>query len=139
MRLTIIGRRDRVPATLRDLIEQAEEITRAGTTLHLRIAIDYSSRDEILRAAADVASRRLPFTRDALETLLSTSPPVDLVIRTGAERRLSDFMLWECAYAELFFTDLMWPDFSASHFERAMSDFRGRDRRFGTIRALAAV
>jgi undecaprenyl diphosphate synthase len=138
VRLTIIGRRDRVPPVLRDLIEQAERITRGGTTLHLRIAIDYSSRDEILRAAAEVASHRGPFTRDALEASLGTSPPVGLVIRTGAERRLSDFMLWECAYAELFFTDLMWPDFSASHFERAMADFRGRDRRFGTIRALAA-
>jgi undecaprenyl diphosphate synthase len=137
VRLTIIGRRDRVPPVLRDLIEQAEAITRAGTTLHLRIAIDYSSRDEILRAASELSSRRRPFTREEFEDSLGTSPPVDLVIRTGAERRLSDFMLWECAYAELFFTDLMWPDFSASHFERAMADYRGRDRRFGAIPALA--
>jgi undecaprenyl diphosphate synthase len=138
VRLTIIGRRDRVPPVLRDLIEQAEQITRAGTTLHLRIAIDYSSRDQILRAAAEVASHRGPFTRDALEHALGASPPVDLVIRTGAERRLSDFMLWECAYAELFFTEVMWPDFAASHFAHALSDYHSRDRRFGTLPALAA-
>lgn len=137
VRLSIIGRRDRVPPALRELIEQAEAITRSGSTLHLRIAIDYSSRDEILRAAAELATRRAPFTREAFELTLGASPPVDLVIRTGAERRLSDFMLWECAYAELFFTDAMWPDFAASHFQQAVADYHTRDRRFGSIPALA--
>jgi undecaprenyl diphosphate synthase len=140
--LTVIGRRDRLPTVLTDLIARAESITRGGTVLDLRIAIDYSARDEILRAAGDLARRRVPFTREALDASLSAAPPVDLLIRSGAERRLSDFMLWECAYAELYFTDVMWPAFTGDDLARAVNDFHSRSRRFGalpTTPALAAV
>ena len=135
VRLTIIGRRDRVPGAMRELMEHAEQVTRGGTALHLRIAIDYSARDEILRAAAELAAGRRAFTREALSAALASGPDVDLLIRTGTERRLSDFLLWESAYAELHFTDVMWPDFTAVHLERALADFRSRDRRFGALSA----
>jgi undecaprenyl diphosphate synthase len=135
-RLTVIGRRDRLPPVLTDLIARAEQITRGGTVLDLRIAIDYSARDEILRAAGELSRHHTPFTREALDARLSAAPPVDLLIRSGAERRLSDFMLWECAYAELHFTDVMWPAFTGEDLARAVSDFHSRDRRYGALVAV---
>jgi undecaprenyl diphosphate synthase len=138
-RLTVIGRRDRLPPVLADLIARAESITRGGSVLDLRIAIDYSARDEILRAAGDLARRRAPFTRESFDASLSASPPVDLLIRSGAERRLSDFMLWECAYAELYFTDVMWPAFTGEDLARAVNDFHSRERRFGALPLRAVV
>ena len=134
VKLTIIGRRDRLPPVLRELIDHAERATENGTRLHLRIAIDYSSRDEILRAASTA-----PRTREDLALALAHGvPEVDLLIRTGAERRLSDFLLWECAYAELLFLDVLWPDFTAAHLMSALSDFSHRSRRFGSIEAILA-
>jgi undecaprenyl diphosphate synthase len=134
VRLSIIGRRDRLPTVLRDLIAHAEHETAHGTRLHLRLAIDYSARDEILRAAHTGAR-----TREELASSLAPGvPDVDLLIRTGAERRLSDFLLWECAYAELLFLDVMWPDFAESHLQLALSDFHSRDRRFGALTAVPA-
>jgi undecaprenyl diphosphate synthase len=112
-RLTIVGRRDRLPAPLVTAIEAAEAATAAGTRLHLRIAIDYSARAAIQAGAI--------------------LPDVDLLIRTGGEQRLSDFLLWECAYAELWFTDRMWPDFTAADLAAAIADFRARERRFGGL------
>jgi undecaprenyl diphosphate synthase len=129
VRVEIIGRRDRLPDALRRSIERTERATSHGTRLTLRIAIDYSARDSILSAA-----RRLPAdapSRAIFEQALNAAPPVDLLIRTGGEQRLSDFLLWESAYAELFFTPVMWPDFDASHFARALRDFARRERRFG--------
>ncbi len=134
--LTVIGRRDRLPPVLTDLIARAEQITRGGTVLDLRIAIDYSARDEILRAAGELSRHHTPFTREALDARLSAAPPVDLLIRSGAERRLSDFMLWECAYAELYFTNVMWPAFTGEDLARAVSDFHSRDRRYGALVAV---
>ena len=134
-RLSIIGRRDRLSPPMRDLIAHAEAETASGTALDLRIAIDYSARDEILRAAQELSSQGDAFTRESIERALGAAPPVDLVIRTGRERRLSDFLLWESAYAELFFTDRMWPDFTAAHLERALADFHSRTRRFGALAA----
>ena len=113
VRLEIIGRRDRLPAPLADAVARAEALTARGTALHLRIAIDYSAR------AAIAAGQLLP--------------DVDLVIRTGGEQRLSDFLLWESAYAELWFTPRMWPDFGPADFTRALEEFRGRERRFGGL------
>ena len=134
VRLSIIGRRDRLPAMLRDLINRAEHETAAGTRLHLRIAIDYSARDEILRAARTGARTRHEFSL----ALAPAVPDVDLLIRTGAEHRLSDFLLWECAYAELLFLDVMWPDFAECHLLSALADYHTRDRRFGTLNAVPA-
>jgi undecaprenyl diphosphate synthase len=101
--------------------------------LDLRLAIDYSAREAIARAAHHL-SRRSPSPTAELSNLLG-GPEVDLLIRTGGERRLSDFLLWECAYAELAFLDVAWPDFARGHLESALTDFAGRSRRFGRIEA----
>ena len=119
VRLTVVGRRDRLPPSLVDAITAAERATSGGTRLELRIAVDYSARAAIERGA-----------------LL---PDVDLLIRTGGEQRLSDFLLWECAYAELWFTDRMWPDFGAAHLAAAIHEFYSRDRRFGGLPTQEAV
>ena len=127
IRLEAIGRRDRLSPSLTRAIENAEAATAGGTRLHLRIAVDYSGRDAILAAARRVAC----LSRESLEGALG--PPVDLLIRTGGERRLSDFLLWECAYAELVFSPRMWPDFGAADLDSAVREFRGRQRRFGAV------
>ncbi|HEY3258489.1 MAG TPA: undecaprenyl diphosphate synthase family protein, partial [Gemmatimonadaceae bacterium] len=126
----------------------AEQATRHGRTLDLRIAVDYSSRDAILRAARKLsASGHKSDDADRLEfaELLSrvdhgvgSSRDVDLLIRTGGEQRLSDFLLWECAYAELYFTRRMWPDFSAADLREAVEEFHARERRFGAVPEAAA-
>jgi undecaprenyl diphosphate synthase len=140
VRLTAIGRRDRLPLALADALGEAEEKTANGTTLHMRLAIDYSARDEILRAAQRLASVS-EATREDFGRALGgehdsrPAPDVDLVIRTGGERRLSDFLLWECAYAELYFTDVMWPEFGPKDLELAVEYFQKRDRRFGALSA----
>jgi undecaprenyl diphosphate synthase len=137
VRLEIIGRRDRLGRSLLRGIEAAEVATSGGTTLRLRIAIDYSSRDAIVRAAQCLrpgAASRESFGRlIAIVDHGSPVPALDLLIRTGGERRLSDFLLWEAAYAELFFTDLMWPEFGAEALRAALQDFASRERRFGGL------
>lgn len=137
VRLKVIGRRDRLRPVLVEAIEAAEEKTRAGRALVLRIALDYSARDAILAAVAHVSPHT---TREELSHALGEvnhdsgpAPDVDLLIRTGGERRLSDFLLWECAYAELYFSDLMWPDFGPVQLEAAVADYRSRERRFGRV------
>jgi undecaprenyl diphosphate synthase len=127
IRLEVIGRRDRLNGALRRAIENTERATAAGQRLWLRIAFDYSGREAILAAAKHVAC----LSCESLEQALG--PPVDLLIRTGGERRLSDFLLWECAYAELVFSSRMWPDFDAADLAAAVREFRGRHRRFGEI------
>ncbi len=127
VRLEVIGRRDRLGAGLCAAIARAETATAGGRRLRLRMAVDYSGRDAILTAARGVAE----LSRDALE--LAIGPAVDLLIRTGGERRLSDFLLWESAYAELVFTRTMWPDFGALDLAAAVREFHGRERRFGTV------
>jgi undecaprenyl diphosphate synthase len=127
IRLQAIGRRDRLDPELRAAIACAEALTAGGTRLRLRLAVDYSARDAILAAARGL----LELSRVSLGTALG--PPVDLLIRTGGERRLSDFLLWECAYAELVFSRRMWPDFDAADLAGAVREFRGRERRFGAI------
>src|SRR5687767_1840346 len=127
VRLEVIGRRDRLDAALRDAISRAEYATAGGGRLWLRIAVDYSARDAILAAARGVKELSL----DALGKALG--PTVDLLIRTGGERRLSDFLLWECAYAELVFVDTFWPDFDEAAFDAALREFARRDRRFGRV------
>jgi len=140
-RLQIIGRRDRLAASVLREIDKAECATVAGERIHVRVAIDYSSRDAITRAAA-CATAALPAERipspDLLATMLmqtmnSQSADVDLLIRTGGEKRLSDFLLWESAYAELLFTDCMWPDFDEAELEAALAEFHRRERRFGGV------
>jgi undecaprenyl diphosphate synthase len=131
VRLEVIGRRDRLDADLCRAIGAAEQVTAGGTRLRLRLAVDYSARDAILAAARGLRE----LSREALESAIG--PTVDLLIRTGGERRLSDFLLWECAYAELVFTRTMWPDFGASELAAAVQEFHGRERRFGGIPQMA--
>jgi undecaprenyl diphosphate synthase len=134
VRLSIIGRRDRLPSTVVDAIEWAEDRTAHGHRLHLRIAVDYSARDAILTAAR---SAKDEMSRESIAQ--SLGPDVDLLIRTGGEQRLSDFLLWECAYAELIFTPRMWPDYDAADLRHAVDEFRKRERRFGTVPAPALL
>ena len=136
VRIEVIGRRDRLGGELPAAIAQAESATAAGAKLQLRIAVDYSGRDAIAEAVRHAAHAGL-VCRECLEEQLG--PPVDLLIRTGGEQRLSDFLLWECAYAELIFSRRMWPDFDAPDLEAAVRQFHSRQRRFGAIPPMAAV
>jgi undecaprenyl diphosphate synthase len=143
VRLTFIGRRDRLAPTLVDKIHHAEHATTRETRLHLRIALDYSSRSAITQAARDL-SHDQPAQPEAFARAIAQSDPtdhtpceVDLLIRTGGEKRLSDFLLWESAYAELCFSDLMFPDFTALDLRAALADFKSRDRRFGGLSRVA--
>jgi undecaprenyl diphosphate synthase len=129
VRLQAIGRRDRLPAALVSLLEDAERRTALGSKLHLRLAIDYSSRQAIL----DAVRRDRAVTEEAFSK--SLGPDVDLLIRTSGEQRLSDFLLWECAYAEMVFTRRMWPDFSEADLSAAIDEYHHRDRRFGAVGA----
>jgi undecaprenyl diphosphate synthase len=139
VRFNVIGRRDRIPRSLRRSIEDVEQRTSEGTSLHLRIAIDYSARDALLAAAGRLANG-IPPTRQAFERAMreairapSGTRDVDLLIRTGGEQRLSDFLLWESAYAELYFTAVPWPDFTGADLASAVQAFAARDRRYGGI------
>jgi len=139
VRLSVIGRRERLPSTVQAAIAAAEARTAEGTRLVLRVAVDYSSRDAIVRAARRVAPIEAPtregFARRLAEALDGWAPDVDLMIRTGGEQRLSDFLLWESAYAELCFTSRMWPDFGGADLAAAVAEFHRRDRRFGAVAA----
>lgn len=144
IRVSVIGRRDRFSKDLLREIRGAEQATQNGSTLHLRLAVDYSARQAILTAATrhdpTVQSNEDEFTRLINQVLHSTppAPDVDLLVRTSGEQRLSDFMLWESAYAELSFTDTLWPDFGEDDFDRAITEYRGRQRRFGRLPQLNA-
>jgi len=133
-RLHVIGRRDRLPDGLADQIAAAEAASAAGERLDLRVALDYSSRDAILAAAARWQGAPPP-SRAEFARLLTAAPggDVDLLIRSGGEKRLSDFLLWEAAYAELRFVDTLWPDFDGEDLRAALMDFHGRQRRFGGL------
>jgi undecaprenyl diphosphate synthase len=161
VRLSVIGRRDRLPEGLSREIAEVERASALGQRLNLQIAIDYSSRDAIIQAAARWLAAQAP-SREALglreasglhevsclrETFgqllvapaCQTSPDVDLLIRSGGEKRLSDFLLWESAYAELCFVDTLWPDFGAADLRAALADFHSRERRFGGLGEVAPL
>jgi undecaprenyl diphosphate synthase len=139
VRIVVIGRRDRLPGGVVRAIEAAEAATAHATSFLLRIAVDYSARDAILRAARRLDGEPEPLSRELFARLLAEPhdllpvPDVDLLVRTGGERRLSDFLLWECAYAELVFTERMWPDFGAADLAAAVTEFHARERRFGAV------
>jgi undecaprenyl diphosphate synthase len=143
VRFSAIGRRDRIADSLRCSIAHVEECTSEGTALHLRVAMDYSARDALLAAVSRVA-QGIPPTREDFERAMfeaihapSGTRNVDLLIRTGGEQRLSDFLLWESAYAELYFTDVLWPDFKEADLASAVKAFAARDRRYGGILKVA--
>ena len=130
VRMVVIGRRDRLDGELAAAIAEAESATASGTRLDLRLAVDYSGRDAIADAVRQAARTGI-VCRECLEENLG--PPVDLLMRTGGEQRLSDFLLWECAYAELIFSRRMWPDFDAADLAAAVRQFHNRQRRFGAV------
>lgn len=137
VRLSIIGRRDRLPATLRQAVADSEAATAHGTRLHLRLAVDYSAREAIFNAACRFykVTKLSPETfSDVLaEVLRGGSTEVDLLIRTGGEQRLSDFLLWECAFAEFVFLPKRWPDFTVEDLEGAIREFEKRERTRGAL------
>jgi undecaprenyl diphosphate synthase len=149
IRIAVIGRRDRLSPGLVRVVENAEAVTAGADRFLLRIAVDYSARDAILRAAGRCKAQGTEeeLSREAFSRLLADPPhddgrpvpDVDLLIRTGGEKRLSDFLLWECAYAELVFTDRMWPDFEKGDLAEAVRELHRRERRFGAVPGPVAV
>jgi undecaprenyl diphosphate synthase len=141
IRINVIGRRDRLSENLLRSIEQSERSSAAGTGMLLRIAVDYSSQHSIVQAArrakldANLTAADFHRLLHDVDHCAHPAGEVDLLIRTGNERRLSDFLLWECAFAELHFSDCLWPDFDERRFRCALEDFNGRQRRFGTLSA----
>jgi undecaprenyl diphosphate synthase len=140
VRVNVIGRRDRLRPSIVEQIEKTENATAAGRTLHLRLAVDYSSRDAILGAARLASECAEELTQDGFASLINraihsepAAPDVDLLIRTSGEQRISDYLLWEIAHAELFFTELHWPDFRKEDLADAVAGFRRRERRFGGL------
>ena len=133
VRIEVLGRRDRIPVHVAAAIEAAERETARGTTLRLRLAIDYSSRAAIARAASGAPHTHAELERHLQPRCDLPAPDVDLLIRTGGEQRLSDFLLWESAYAELYFTDMPWPDFDGEALAMALNEFARRQRRFGGL------
>jgi undecaprenyl diphosphate synthase len=136
VRVSIIGRRDRLASGLLQTITNTEAATQAGTQLELRLAIDYSGREAIERASAIKAldpEKTFPCCLTEAIHAVDETPPVDLLIRTGGEHRLSDFLLWESAYAELLFIDTYWPDFDEPEFLAALEAYQRRERRFGGV------
>ncbi len=141
VRVLVIGRRDRLPEAVVRAVESAEAATAAGTAMTLRVALDYSAKDAIRRAALALAlsgdrecsTERFAELIQEVDGSGSVVPPVDLLIRTGGEQRLSDFLLWESAYAELIFRSEMWPAFAPGDLAECIMEFGRRDRRFGAV------
>ena len=139
VRVNVIGRRDRLPQRVREAIDAAERATAGGAKLHLRIAVDYSAREALVAATHLLAPAGAASADDLARALGRAihsdpqAPDVDLLVRTSGEQRLSDFLLWECAYAELVFTARLWPDFGKQDLAAAVAAFHGRERRFGRI------
>ena len=140
VRLRVIGNRARFDGDIQALISEAEERTRGNTRLNLTIALSYGGRQEIVDAAKTLAAKVQngelaleDVNENAFQGALYTAdlPDPDVVIRTSGEQRVSNFLLWQVAYAEFVFTDVLWPDFDESHMADALNDFRGRERRFG--------
>jgi undecaprenyl diphosphate synthase len=146
VRVSHLGRRDRMPRGAQLALERVAQATASGTRVHLRLAIDYGARWAITGAVQKIVRRALEVSPQAAEVdvedlhrhVCGGTPSADLIIRTAGEQRLSDFLLWEAAYAELLFTPVMWPDFRGEHFAQAIRDFHGRERRFGGLGPLAS-
>ncbi|NOX20710.1 MAG: di-trans,poly-cis-decaprenylcistransferase [Nitrospirae bacterium] len=138
IRFRVIGNKEKLPEQIQHIINRAEELTKDNNKLTLVLALSYSGRDEILRAIRRLLSsgvRPEEISESTFENHLDTAglPPVDLIIRTSGEMRISNFLLWQGAYAELYFTETLWPDFTKDEFLLAIQDYQRRERRFGTV------
>ncbi len=136
-RISIIGRRDRLPGALREVFADAEAATAHGTRMHLRLAVDYSSREAIYLAACRFY-KATQLSTESFSNILAeihhgSTVEVDLLIRTGGEQRLSDFLLWECAFAEFVFLTKRWPDFTVEDLSSCLHEFRSRERTQGAL------
>ena len=132
--IRFIGEREKFPPNLRRAMAALEKITARGDRIQVAVAVGYGGRWDIVQAARRaIAEGVAPDQLDEakMESLLADGDPPDLLIRTGGERRLSNFLLWQAAYAELYFTDTLWPDFGEKEFREALADFSKRERRFG--------
>ena len=144
VRIRVIGRRDNLQPDIRDIVERAERNTADNDKLTLLVAFNYGGRDELTQAARTLALKAAVGEIDAAEideamlnaeTYAPDVPPPDLVIRTSGEKRISNFMIWQAAYAELIFLDVLWPDFRGEHLRAALDEFEQRDRRYGGVDA----
>ncbi len=135
IRFRLMGNRSNLPPEVEELGREVERATAGCSTMNLTVAVAYGGREDLLAGLREVARRGLPVEAGSLEECLWSShlPPVDLMIRTGGERRISNFLIWHLAYAELWFTDVRWPDFTEAHFDRALRDYVNRNRRFGQV------
>ncbi|MFN4042393.1 MAG: polyprenyl diphosphate synthase [Brevundimonas sp.] len=135
VRLKVLGRRQGLPADIADIIRRAEADTAHNDRFLLQVAFNYGAQADIADAARTLAEAGRPIDENALSQALSTGegPPVDVIVRTSGERRLSNFLLWEAAYAELVFQDVLWPDYGPEPLRRAVEEFRARDRRYGGL------
>jgi undecaprenyl diphosphate synthase len=141
VRIRFIGRRDRIPPQVRRRIRESEELTAANTQMTLAVALDYGGRDELTRAVrrlvaearAGEAPRRIDERAISARLDAPDMPDVDLLVRTAGEHRLSNFLLWQLYYAEVYFTALRWPDFNRLELFKAMGDYQRRQRRFGAV------
>ena len=133
IRLHFVGDRQGLPERMRQSLTQAEAATADNRGMVLNVCFNYGGRWDIAQAAAQLAARGEPITESALDRALALShgPDPDLLIRTGGEQRISNFLLWQCAYSELYFTDCLWPDFDDAALDEALAAFAGRERRFG--------
>jgi undecaprenyl diphosphate synthase len=141
-RLRVIGNRDGLATDIVRDIDEAQKMTHANTRIDVNICINYGARDEILQAtrnlarrvaAGELAADSIDEARFEQELLTAGVPDPDLLIRTSGEQRISNFLLWQCAYAELVFVDTLWPDFGKEHLEQAIAEFRRRERRYGGV------
>ena len=137
VRVYLVGDRDSLKSKLRDGLTQAEELTRNNQRLILNVCFNYGGRWDMAQAAARLQQQGLPFTEDNLSSAMAMShvPDPDLIIRTGGEYRISNFLLWQAAYSELYFSDILWPDFDAAALDAAIEDYTLRERRFGKTSA----
>ncbi|MEO0466634.1 MAG: isoprenyl transferase [Pseudomonadota bacterium] len=147
VRVRIVGNRETLPSDILELVARAERETALNTNFHLTVAFNYGAREELVRAiqslADQVASGRLmaqQIDESSISAVLDTHelPDPDLLIRTSGECRISNFLLWQCAYSELIFMDVLWPDFDAHHLRTAVEEFAGRERRYGAVPARAS-
>jgi len=136
VKIKVIGQKERLPKSLQKVIERIESLTKNNKKFHLNLAVSYGGRWDILQAVKKILKKKINpegITENLINKYLTTAglPEPDLVIRAGGEKRFSNFLLWQSAYAELYFSDKLWPDFSEKDLDKALEDFSERERRFG--------